>query len=106
MGDNGKREARVDRMSDVEVQHQANRRRFVARTEAGPAYVAYNMPDERTIELHHTIVPRSERGRGIGSQVISAAIAYAREHGLRVIPTCHFVRTWLEEHPEEQDVVK
>ncbi len=92
-------------MSEVDVQHQANRKRFVARTDSGPAYVAYEMPDERTIELHHTIVPEAERGRGVGSQVIGAAIAYAREQRLRVVPTCGFVRAWLEEHPDQRDVV-
>lgn len=92
-------------MSDAEVQHQANRKRFVTRTGSGPAYVAYEMPDERTIELHHTIVPEAERGRGVGGRVVGAAIAYAREQGLRVVPTCPFVRAWLEEHPDEQDVL-
>jgi predicted GNAT family acetyltransferase len=92
-------------MSDVEVEHHEARRRFVARTPAGPAYVAYDRPDERTIELHHTIVPEEERGRGVGGTVVRAAIAYAREQRLRVIPTCPFVSAWLKEHPEEREPV-
>jgi predicted GNAT family acetyltransferase len=93
-------------VSEVEVQHQANRRRFVAETASGPAFVAYEMPEERTIELHHTIVPEEERGRGVGGRMVSVAIAYARAQGFRVVPTCPFVREWLEEHPGEQDVVR
>jgi uncharacterized protein len=92
-------------MSDVEVQHQEQRRRFVARTPAGPASVAYERPDDRTIELHHTIVPEEERGRGVGGTVVRAAIAYARDRGLRVVPSCPFVRAWLDEHPDERDVL-
>ncbi len=93
-------------MTEVDVRHEEGQRRFVARTPAGPAYVAYEQPDERTIELHHTIVPEAERGRGVGGRVVSAAIGYAREQGLRVIPSCPFVQAWLEEHPDERDVVE
>jgi len=93
-------------MSDTETEHQANNKRFVAQTPSGPAYVAYEQPDARTIELHHTIVPEEERGRGVGGRVVSAAVAYARQQGLRVVPTCPFVRAWLDEHPDQQDVVK
>ena len=93
-------------MTDADVEHDAKRRRFVAQTASGPAYLAYKRPDERTIELHHTIVPKSERGQGVGSKVIGAAIGYAREQGLRVIPTCRFVQAWLEQHPGERDVLE
>jgi predicted GNAT family acetyltransferase len=90
----------------MEVQHQANRQRFVAQTPSGPAYVAYERPDDGTIELHRTIVPEEERGRGVGGRVVGAAIAYAREQRLRVVPTCPFVQAWLDEHPDERDVVE
>jgi uncharacterized protein len=92
-------------MSGVEVEHRADRKRFVARTPAGPAYVAYERPDDRTIELHHTIVPEEERGRGVGGTVVRAAIAYARDQGLRVVASCPFVRSWLDEHPDQRDVL-
>ena len=92
-------------MSDGEGQHQTNRKRVGGQTGAGPAFVAYEMPDERTIELHHTIVPEKERGHGVGGRVVSAAIAYAREQGLRVVPTCPFVQAWLNDHPDEQDLL-
>jgi predicted GNAT family acetyltransferase len=92
-------------MRDPEVEHWENQKRFVAPTPAGPAYVAYERPDERTIELHHTIVPEEERGQGVGGRVVKAAIAYARNHGLRVVPTCPFVKAWLREHPDDRDVL-
>jgi predicted GNAT family acetyltransferase len=92
-------------MSDVNVQHRENGKRFTARTEAGLAFVSYERPDEGTIELHHTVVPEAARGRGVGSALVRAAIDYARKEGLRVTPTCPFVKAWFDRHPDERDVL-
>ena len=92
-------------MTDVDVQHQENRKRFTARTGSGVAFVAYTRPVERTIALHHTIVPEADRGRGVGGALVRTAIGYAREQGIRVIPTCPCVQAWLDQHPGEQDVL-
>ena len=92
-------------MDDVEIEHRANDREFVADTPSGPAVIAYSRPDDGTMELDHTIVPASEEGRGVGGALVRAALAYARQQRLRVIPTCSFARNWLKRHPEEADVV-
>jgi predicted GNAT family acetyltransferase len=57
------------------------------------------------LELIHTEVPEPLSGRGIASRLAHAALVYARENGLRVIPTCPFVRSYLERHPEFQELV-
>jgi uncharacterized protein len=93
-------------MSDVDIQHRESSNRFTARTPSGLAYISYAEPDERTIDLEHTIVPEADRGQGVGGRLVRTAIRYARERGKRVIPTCPFVKAWLERHPAEADVVK
>jgi len=92
-------------MTDDEIQHDLKRHRFLSQTDSGPAYVAYQRPDDGTIELNHTIVPAGERGRGIAGRLVRAAFDYARREGLRVIPTCPYVQAWLEEHPDERDLL-
>lgn len=57
------------------------------------------------LDLIHTEVPEELEGRGLGSRLAKGAIDYAREHGKRVKVTCPFVRSWLERHPDERDVV-
>jgi predicted GNAT family acetyltransferase len=89
-----------------DVQHRASSNRFTRRTPSGLAYISYEQPDPRTIDLQHTVVPEADRGQGIGGEVVESAIAHARENGLRVIPTCPFVKAWLEKHPEHQDLLK
>lgn len=68
------------------------------------AFAAYNLLPE-AIRFYHTVVPESHGGRGLGTALIKAGLAAARERGLKVIPTCPFFRAYLKKHPEEQDLV-
>ncbi len=58
-----------------------------------------------TITLVHTEVPAALAGRGLGSILARAALESARERGLKVRPTCPFVRDFLLRHPEYADLV-
>jgi uncharacterized protein len=93
-------------MTDAEIQHQENGKRFTLRTPSGLAYISYAEPDERTIDLQHTVVPEADRGQGVGGTLVRTAVRHAREEGKRVIPTCPFVKAWLDRNPDAKDVVK
>jgi uncharacterized protein len=93
-------------MTEVDVQHRENAKRFSARTPSGLAYISYEEPDERTIDLQHTVVPKADRGQGVGGALVRTAIGHARQQGKQVIPTCRFVKAWLARHPDQADVVK
>jgi uncharacterized protein len=93
-------------MTEVDVQHREDAKRFTARTPSGLAYVSYAEPDERTLDLQHTVVPEADRGQGVGGALVRSAIRYARERGKRVIPTCPFVKAWLEGHLDQAAVLK
>ena len=51
------------------------------------------------IELVHTEVPPSQRGKGIGKKIVKSALEYARQNQLQVIPSCRFVQAYLKRHP-------
>lgn len=71
----------------------------------GEGELIYALPGPGVIDLQHTETDEALRGRGVGEALVRAALAHARRAGLRVIPTCPFVRRWLARHPEEQDVI-
>ena len=73
--------------------------RFVVETDGQIAELVYQLDDDRLLLLH-TGVPRALEGRGIGSQLVGAAIEEARRRGLTVVPLCPFARGWLQRHPE------
>lgn len=68
------------------------------------AFAAYNLLPG-AIRFYHTEVPASHGGQGLGTALIKAGLAAARERGLKVIPICPFFRAYLNKHPEEQDLV-
>jgi predicted GNAT family acetyltransferase len=57
------------------------------------------------LALIHTEVGAEFEGKGVGSGLVQFAIDDARRQGLRVIPTCPFVRSYVESHPETHDIV-
>jgi predicted GNAT family acetyltransferase len=62
------------------------------------AYLMYRRDGERLI-LIHTEVPPALEGRGIGGQLVTAAMDEAAEQHLTVVPLCEFAQGWLEGHP-------
>ena len=92
-------------MNPPTIEHDAAGSRFVAQLDAGDAYLAYRPAGTDTLDLQHTVVPESERGQGVGEALVRAAMDHARAHHQQVIPSCPFVLSWLEQHPEAADLV-
>jgi predicted GNAT family acetyltransferase len=57
------------------------------------------------VELIHTEIDPVFEGRGLGTRFIADALDDTRARGLRLIPTCPFVRAYLRRHPEQRDLV-
>jgi predicted GNAT family acetyltransferase len=53
----------------------------------------------------HTEIEPEFEGKGLASQLIRAALDDVRARGLTVVPKCPFVRSYIEKHPEYQDLV-
>ncbi|PYQ38868.1 MAG: hypothetical protein DMF77_23120 [Acidobacteria bacterium] len=43
---------------------------------------------------------------GVAGKLARAALEYAREHNLSVIPRCPFVAAYIRKHPEYQSLVQ
>ena len=68
------------------------------------AIAEYTLPAGK-IMFTHTEVPQAHEGKGIGTILIKAALASARQRGLQVIPICPFFAAYIRNHPEEQDLL-
>ena len=68
------------------------------------AFAEYTLPEGK-IMFTHTEVPPEHEGKGVGSALIRAGLAAARERGLKVIPICPFFAAYIQKHPDEQDLL-
>lgn len=57
------------------------------------------------IVLIHTEVDPAFEGKGLGSRLVAGALDDIRSRGLRLVPVCSFVRSYLRRHPEYADLV-
>jgi uncharacterized protein len=48
----------------------------------------------------HTGVPTELEGRGIGGQLVAAAVDRAARDGMTIVPLCPFARDWLQRHAD------
>jgi uncharacterized protein len=90
--------------SEVAVRQNRDDDRFEIETDGGPAFVEYII-DGDEITFTHTEVPKEAEGKGIASALVAAALVYARESKLRVIPKCAYVTSWLKRHREYDDIL-
>ena len=81
--------------------------RFEAYLDGETAFAEYAALHQANgaIVLPHTVVPPAFEGLGVGSALATAALSYARDHGLTVKPSCPFMAGYIKRHPEWQDIV-
>jgi len=60
---------------------------------------------DHRMKINHTGVEDVARGQGIGKKLIEYAVNYAREHELKIIPSCAFARDVINEEKEYWDVL-
>jgi hypothetical protein len=84
----------------VTVTHEATARRFTHTEDGHVAELVYRVHGDRIV-LIHTGVPEALEGKGVGGELVRAALDHAAGAGLTVVPRCPFARRWLESHPDE-----
>jgi len=53
----------------------------------------------------HTGVRDEFEGQGLAGKLARRALDDARVHGVQIVPLCPFVASYLERHPDDQDLV-
>ena len=58
------------------------------------------------LTLVHTIVPPALEGRGLGGQLVQAALAKAIAGNRRLVPQCPYAKAWLDKHPDAAEEIE
>ena len=93
-------------LGDLQIEHDPERMTFEIVFENGQrAVLEYRSNREGKMFLSSTEVPEALRGKGIAAHLVKHVLAFARENNYRIIPVCSYIKDYLKEHPEEQDLV-
>jgi uncharacterized protein len=87
------------------IENNVAAHRFEVRFPEGFAQLRYRYDREGRFVLVHTEVPEALNGRGIAGLLVRTALEFAQAQHLRVVPECPFAKSYLERHPEYNDLV-
>jgi uncharacterized protein len=79
-------------------EHDAQAQRFTLPTT--PPCVLDYLLSPGTVAFTHTGVPAAHQGQGLAAVLVTAGLTWARAQGLRVVPACSYVATFIQRHPE------
>lgn len=79
----------------MQVLHEGERHRFVVVLPEGEARLEYALRD-RWVNVVHTWVPDSLRGRGVADAMMKACVDFCRQQHLQLVATCSYAVRWLE----------
>jgi predicted GNAT family acetyltransferase len=87
-----------------EVVDDEARQRYELQLPGGVAFIDYTDAGKvRTFA--HAEVPAALRGGGIAARLTGGALELAREQGLKVIARCPYVSSFIDRHPQYQDLL-
>jgi len=89
----------------LSIAHDAPSACFWADVDGGRAECVYRLAGG-VMNIVHTEVPPQAEGRGIAAALVRAALAHARAEGLRVRPSCSYVRVYMRRHPDTQELLE
>ncbi|HEY8590005.1 MAG TPA: GNAT family N-acetyltransferase [Naasia sp.] len=90
---------------EVTIEQVRDRQRFTVHLDGEYAgltqYVEHG--DQRV--FIHTVIGDRFEGHGLGGRLVRTALDATREEGRRIVPVCSFVRRYVRDHPDWNDIV-
>lgn len=92
-------------MSEVTVEHNPTQSRYDAHVEGQVVGFVQYRTSGNTIDLFHTEVEPAHEGEGVGTELVRGTLDLLRADHLTVVPSCPFVRSFIDEHEDYEDLV-
>ena len=93
-------------VSDITHEEDGHRGRFVYLRDGRPfAKLTYSRANAALVIIDHTEVDPALAGRGVGRQLLDAAVSWARRSHVKVIATCPFAAAQFAKDPGLRDVL-
>ncbi|MDF2436900.1 MAG: N-acetyltransferase [Bacteroidota bacterium] len=69
------------------------------------AELGYHMSDSSTLVIDHTEVDKKLSGKGIGKQLVTKSVEFARANKLTIKPVCSYAKSLFDKIREWDDVL-
>ena len=69
------------------------------------AMITFIFAGEDKIIIDHTEVNPRNEGKGFGKKMVTKAVEFAREKGIKILPLCPFAKSVFDKTPEFRDVL-
>lgn len=67
--------------------------------------MTYTWAGEERFIIDHTEVEEAYNGKGVGKEMLIAAVDFARKNSKKVIPLCPFAKATFQKNEDMQDVL-
>jgi len=92
-------------IEELEVIHNEAQKRFEIRVDSYLSELDYRLQGN-AILFYFTGVPAPLEGQGIAGRLTQAALDYAEEKSLDVVPLCSYVAAYIRRHPRYNKRIK
>ena len=62
--------------------------------------------DEKNFVITHVGVYPEQRGQGVAGKIVEAALEYAKENSLRVVPMCSYAAAYIRRNPKFMELTE
>ncbi|MAP54263.1 GNAT family N-acetyltransferase [Altibacter sp.] len=83
----------------MEIIENKEKKRFETTVEEKTSVIEYIRAQDK-MYLTHTEVPDALEGQGIASSMAKHALEQIKEDGLKLVPLCPFIASYVKRHPE------
>jgi predicted GNAT family acetyltransferase len=84
-----------------EISDNSERGQYELRLDGRIAAMAQYRMDGNAVRFTHTEVDSSYEGQGLGSQLAAYALDDVKRRGLKAIPSCRFIASYIARHEKE-----
>ena len=90
---------------NLDVKHDEAAGKYYALVDGHESVCEYSRSGDGVLNFMHTYVPPELRGKGIADELVRQALEDVLARGLKVVPSCWFVRLYIDRHPKYQPLL-
>ncbi|HEX6035143.1 MAG TPA: GNAT family N-acetyltransferase [Anaerolineales bacterium] len=92
-------------LEKLEITHNPANHTFEVWIEGQLSKLDY-LRDAKNFVITHVGVYPEHRGQGVAAKIVDAALAYAKENSLRVVPMCSYAAAYIRRNPKYMELTE